>query len=131
MAGENNLSWSAYMANQQVEVTITGLTGLLPLFRESAHTLAMVKHGINVIKQATEHVNPEQVPVLTVDQPLYAIAKKIQWMWPRVYGEGKFYLFIYVFKILKTIQSRTPYKRGAEVKRIHVYKILFTKSTKE
>ena len=49
----------------------------------------MVKHGINVIKQATEHVNPGQVPVLTVDQPLYAIAKKIQWMWPRVYGEGK------------------------------------------
>ena len=90
MAGENNLPWSAYMANQQVEVPQPpAITGLLPLFHESAHTLAMVKHGINVIKQATEHVNPGQVPVLTVDQPLYAIAKKIQWMWLRVYGEGK------------------------------------------
>ena len=68
MAGENNLSWSAYMANQQVEVPWPpAITGLLPLFSESAHTLAVVKHGINVIKQATKHVNPGQVPVLTVD----------------------------------------------------------------
>ena len=36
-------------------------------------------------------------------------------------------LFIYLFKILKTIQSHTPYKRGAEVKRIHVYKIYLQK----
>ena len=41
-------------------------------------------------------------------------------------------LFIYyLFKILKTIQSRTPYKRGAEVKRIPCIQNLFTKSTKE
>ena len=67
-AGENNLSWSAYMANQQVDVPQPpAITGLLPMFHESAHTLAMVKHGINVIKQATEHVTPGQVPVLTVD----------------------------------------------------------------
>ena len=38
------------------------------------------------------------------------------------------YLFIiYLFKILKTIQSCTPYKRGAEVKRIHVYRIYLQK----
>ena len=36
-------------------------------------------------------------------------------------------LFIYLVKILKTIQSHTPYKRGAEVKRIHVYKIYLQK----
>ena len=36
-------------------------------------------------------------------------------------------LFIYLFKILRTIQSRTPYKSGAEVKRIHVYKIYLQK----
>ena len=33
----------------------------------------------------------------------------------------------YLFKILETIQSRTPYKRGSEVKRIHVYKIYLQK----
>ena len=78
------------MANKQVEVPRPpAITGLLPLFHDSAHTLAMVKHGMNIVKQATEHVNPGQVPVLTVDQPLYAIAKKIQWTWPIIYGEDK------------------------------------------
>ena len=44
--------------------------------------------------KATQHVNPGQVPVLTVDQPLYAIAKAIQWSWPDQYGEGKYGLHI-------------------------------------
>ena len=60
------------------------------MFRENAHSLAMVKHGMNVIKHATQHVSKEQVPILTVDQPLYAIAKKIQWSWSNVYGEDKY-----------------------------------------
>ncbi len=47
----------------------------------------MVKHGMNIIQQITVRVNPGQIPVLTVDQPLYAIAKRIQWKWPADYGE--------------------------------------------
>ena len=31
-----------------------------------------------------------QVPVMTVDQPLYALAKEIQWSKPDVQGEEKF-----------------------------------------
>lgn len=90
-ADEINISWSAYMANLQTEVPRPpAITGLLPMFRESAHTLAMVKHGMNLIKQATDLVNKGQVPVMTVDQPLYALAKKIQWTWPDIYGEQKF-----------------------------------------
>ena len=51
LESEENISWSAYMANKQVEVPRPpAITGLLPLFRESAHTLAMVKHGMNMIK---------------------------------------------------------------------------------
>ena len=61
---------------------------LLSLFREHAHSAAMVKHGMDIIKQITNHVNAGQTPVLTVDQPLYA--KKIQWAWPDVYGERQF-----------------------------------------
>ena len=30
----------------------------------------MIKHGMNLIRQITLQVNPEQIPVLTVDQPL-------------------------------------------------------------
>ena len=48
---------------------------------------------MDVIKNATEHINEGQVPVIAFDQPLYAIAKQIQWKWPEVYGEDKFVKF--------------------------------------
>ena len=38
----------------------------------------MIRHAIDVVSQAVRFLNPEQVPVLTCDQPLYAITKKIQ-----------------------------------------------------
>ncbi len=66
----------------------------MPLFRENAHSLAMVKHGMDVIAQATELLYPGQVPIMTVDQPLFVIAKKIQWTWPETYGEDKFVMMM-------------------------------------
>ena len=71
-----NISWSAYFASLQLSVPKPpAIIALLPLFRDGAHSAAMVKHGMNIIKQITVRCNPEQIPVLTVDQPLYAIAK--------------------------------------------------------
>jgi len=35
-------------------------------------------------------LNPGQVPVITGDQPIYAVMKQIQWLWPNRYGEDKF-----------------------------------------
>lgn len=84
-------SWSAFFASLQQSVPKPpAITSLLPLFRDAAHTPAMVKHGMHIIKKVTLTVNPDQTPVMTVDQPLYAIAKKIQWKWPALYGEKKF-----------------------------------------
>ena len=80
-----NVPWSAYFPNLQDPVSKPpAITAILPLFRDVSHTpaTAMVKHGMDIIQQATEHVNPGQTPVFTVDQPLYAIAKRIQWKWP-------------------------------------------------
>ena len=37
-------------------------------------------------------LNPGQTPVIAADQPLYALAKQIQWHWPENYGEDKFVL---------------------------------------
>ena len=34
-------------------------------------------------------LNPNQVPVITLDQPLFAIVKMIQWKWPETHGEDK------------------------------------------
>ena len=63
---------------------------LLPLLQEDAATIAMMGHSLDVIKKVTELVHPGQAPVVAMDQPLFAIAKNIQWKWPSVYGESKF-----------------------------------------
>jgi len=45
---------------------------------------------MDVVKNAVENLNTGQTPVLTFDQPLYALAKQIQWKWPEKYGEHQF-----------------------------------------
>ena len=47
----------------------------------------MIKHSMAIVKAAVQHLNPGQVPVLAADQPLYALAKEIQWTWPAIHGE--------------------------------------------
>ena len=86
-----NLSWAAYHASQ---VSVDhfrqlDLTSLMPLFQESAHSAATIRHAMEVVSQAVRFLNPGQVPVLACDEPLFAIAKKIQWNWPAMYGEQK------------------------------------------
>ena len=88
MEKPSNISFSAYFAaNQVAPPKRPAISGLLPLFRNSSHSTPMIKHGMDIIKQATSYLNPGQTPVITLDQPLFAIAKKIQWTWPQQYGE--------------------------------------------
>ena len=49
---------------------------------------------MNVVKKAVTVVNPAQVPVIACDQPLFKIAKQIQWMWPEEYGEESFVIML-------------------------------------
>ena len=63
---------------------------MMPFFKEQVHSSAMIKHSLSIIRQAVDHLNHNQVPVVTFNQPLYAIAKKVQWIWPESYGERKF-----------------------------------------
>ena len=42
-----------------------------------------------MVKNAVRHLNPGQIPIIAFDQPLYALAKLIQWYWPDAYGEHK------------------------------------------
>ena len=87
-----DVSWGAYHAAHQVSPShdLPAISSLLPLFHEQAKSPAMIKHGMNVIKQAVELLNPGQVPVIAVDQPLYSLAKNIQWQYPATHGEDKF-----------------------------------------
>jgi hypothetical protein len=85
------VSWSAYHADiQSAVIPSAAINALLPLFLESAHSVAMIKHSMTIVRAAIQHLNPGQVPVLAADQPLYALAKQIQWTWPSTFGEDQF-----------------------------------------
>ncbi len=87
---DDYISWAAYHASQQSPLnTPNSIVALLPLFREKANTVSMVSHAMKMIIEAVDHLNPGQVPVIVADQPLYALAKKVQWRWPKTLGEGK------------------------------------------
>ena len=62
---------------------------LLSLFREHANTPAMIHHAMLLIIKQTHFLNQGQIPLMTVDQPLFALAKTIQWAKPDVFGEDK------------------------------------------
>lgn len=93
--GDSNISWAAYHANKQVvQDRPPTVTAMLPLFNEDSKSMAMIRHSMDVVKLAVQELNPGQVPVITLDQPLYAIAKKIQWNWPKIYGEDSFVVIL-------------------------------------
>ena len=55
----------------------------------------MIQHRMNGTgEKTTEHLNPNQVPVMVIDQPLYGLAKKMQWTFPDMFGEGKFLVML-------------------------------------
>lgn len=88
--------WSSYHAarSDTVGQPEKGIEALLPLFHEKAATPEMIRHGMELVKKTTEHFNPHQVPVLVVDQPLYDLAKKMQWTFPDIFGEDKFLVML-------------------------------------
>ena len=94
LKGDDIVSWAAYHADQQPRHPDPGssfaLRSLLPLFYDQAKSVAMIRHSMDVIKRAVDILNPSQIPIITVDQPLYTLAKQIQWRWPETHGEDRF-----------------------------------------
>lgn len=89
------IGWAAYHASQQPSTNdLRCLCALLPLFYEKAATFAMIKHGMDVQRKAIQYLNPGQIPVTTFDQPLYALAKLVQWKWPVTYGESVYVVLL-------------------------------------
>lgn len=73
------LSWAAYHSNLVQELDVLPcISTLLPLFEDQAKSPAMIKHSMDIISTATNYLNPGQIPIMTVDLPLYALAKQIQ-----------------------------------------------------
>jgi hypothetical protein len=71
-----DLSWAAYHVSLPLQVpSFTSRSGLLPMFRDPAHSPATICHAMAIVTSAVETVNPGQTPVLALDQPLYSLIK--------------------------------------------------------
>ena len=89
------VSWAAYRALQTTPTLHQpAIIAPLPMFVENAHSLAMIKHSMDVIRAVVHHVNPAQIPVIAFDQPLFALAKQIQWSFAGAHGEDHFVLML-------------------------------------
>ena len=87
----SNSSWAAFFASQEPNTSICpSIRTMLPLFTENSKSVAMIMHAMRLIKQSINFLNPGQIPVVALDQPLYAVVKKEQWTWPNEFGKDHF-----------------------------------------
>ena len=94
-ASAADVTWSVYHSHNQPKGSVNpAVCAMLPLFRESSNSVAMIKHAMDVIAIAVHKINPGQTPVMACDQPLYALAKIIQWNFPGLYGESQFVVML-------------------------------------
>ena len=86
-------SWAKFHAERQRkdgDETNAHLSALLPIWRDNAKSPAMIRHAMSIIKKTVEYLNSGLTPVITFDQPLYELAKKIQWHFPEQFGSSQF-----------------------------------------
>ncbi len=73
------VNWSTYHAMLKKSLVRPKCTSaLLPLFPDCAHSVAMIRHSMAVVRDAVQFINQGQTPVIAFDQPLFALAKEIQ-----------------------------------------------------
>jgi hypothetical protein len=100
------ISWGAYHASNGDAPAFRTSSHMLPIFKEPAHSPTTMLHCMNRIVDVTEFLNPGQIPVMVVDQPLYAIAKRLQWKYPdSKIGESRFVVLLGAMHIEKMLWS--------------------------
>lgn len=86
-----SLTWAAFHANRLPEtLQIPAITSMLPLFDKKSDDPSMVMHSMMMINSCTQYLNPGQIAVMACDCPIFAVAKKLQWLYPSLVGEDKF-----------------------------------------
>ena len=75
----------------------------------------MIKHVIDVLRQAIQLLNPGKIPAMAVDAPLNALAKYIQWNCPETHGEDQYVVVLGGLHIEQTMwKTLGDYLEGSE-----------------
>lgn len=89
------LSWSAYNSRSCTDISsYKSTSAMLPLIKDNINSPAVVGHTMDIVISTTKKINPTQTPVWTGDEPVYAIGKQLQWLYPEKYGEDKIILML-------------------------------------
>ena len=76
-------AWSSYhAAEKRSQPHPPGINAILPVLRDKVHTLNTQAHIMKQNIKWTETLNPGQTPVDVSDQPVYALTKTLQYMFP-------------------------------------------------
>jgi len=103
---DSKVAFASYHAQANTQpVTAVCNDTLLPLLRDHIQSPATVRHLMNVITHIVSTVNNGQAPVITADQPVYAVAKYIQWKYPDRYGEDKMVVMMGGLHIEMAVQN--------------------------
>ena len=86
---DHKVNWLSYYANWETGPTTKAHSTIIPLLQDEIATHGMVRHIMDIIKEVHRALHPNQLPVITADQPVYALGKKVQWLYPDIYGEDK------------------------------------------
>ena len=96
-AGKGELvTWSGFHSKLQEvgSVKPPAEIDILPLFSDKSTDPGIIKDAMLIVKKSIAFLNPGQTPVLGADQPLYAIAKQLQWQFPDILGEDVYVLMM-------------------------------------
>ena len=101
------VTWAGFNSTLQSDDNVKPRAniGILPLFPDKAATVAMVKHSLLLGMSLTDYLNPGQIPVQGMDQPIYAIGRQIQWKWKEDLGEDKYVLMLGALHIEFVIEA--------------------------
>ena len=91
ICGSNILppSCSVFHSKEAEKVNAVDISVMLPIWRDDSKSIATIKHVINVIIRTIDFSNYGQPAVIGFDQPLYAIAKALQWKYLSLHGPEK------------------------------------------
>ena len=97
---QGSASWAIFHSHRnQPTKTHADISSMLPIRRDNSKSATTIRHTMSIIAQVIQCINPGQKPVIVFDQPLYAIAKKLQWYYPHQYGTGKFVIMMGALQI--------------------------------
>ena len=90
----SSTSWAVFHARSQSSSLYQDTSVMLQIFRHDSKSATNIRHLLDVLIKSIHYLNPNQTAVIGFDQPLYALAKKIQWFQLTAYGQQKLVLML-------------------------------------